>query len=150
MAVCEIIPNLWLGDIRIAKNKIFFDENDINIVINCSKNIPFYSNYTTNIRISVDDNLQPEEIKKLYLYLDKACDLINEKLLDNRKILVHCYAGKQRSASVIVSYLMKYSNMSLQESIDAVKSKREIIFTPGINFLDSLVKFEKKVNTDKE
>jgi len=144
MSVCEILPNLWLGDINSSKNKCFFDDNNIDIVMNCTKDIPFYSNYTKNIRISIDDNLENSEIDKLYLYLDKAVDLLNMELLNNKNILIHCYAGKQRSASIICSYLIKYANMSLLESIEAIKSKRLIIFTPCINFRNSLIKYEKK------
>ena len=143
MAVCEILPLLWLGDIRSAKNKSFFDDNNIEIVINCTKDISFFSNYTKNIRISVNDNLEEEEIDKFYLYIDKGVDLINKEILNFKNILVHCYAGKQRSASIISCYLMKYGNMSLKESIESIKSKRSVAFTPEINFIKSLLQFEK-------
>ena len=142
MSVCEIIPNLWLGDIRSAKNKHFFDENGINVIINCSKDIPFYSNYGEKIRIAVNDDLKRDEIDKMYQYLPKVTDLIQDKLEKNNKILVHCYAGKQRSASVIVGYLMKYGNLSMKNAILAVQSKRLIAFTPGINFDNALKQFE--------
>ena len=142
MAVCEILPNLWLGDIRSARNKAFFEDNNINIVINCSKDIPFYSNYTKNFRISIDDNLEKSEIDRFYLYIDKAVNLINNEILNSKNILVHCYAGKQRSAALVSAYLMKYGNISLKEAIDSVKSKRLIAFTPGVNFENALVKYE--------
>ena len=47
--------------------------------------------------------------------------------LKNNGILVHCYAGKQRSACVIVGYLMKYGNLSMKNAILAVKSKRLVV-----------------------
>lgn len=144
MACCEIIPNLWLGNIKIAQNNTFFEKYNIDCVINCSNDIPFYSNYTTNIRIAVNDNLKSSEIDKMYSYLHKACDIINKYLSLNKKILVHCYAGKQRSACVIAAFLIKYADMTLKNSIIAIKSKRLISFTPNINFLDALKKF----NTD--
>lgn len=149
MSVCEILPNLWLGNINSAKNKSFFDDHNINIVLNCTKDIPFYSNYTKNIRISVDDNLEDSEIDKFYLYIEKAVDLLNIELMNNKNILVHCYAGKQRSASIICCYLIKYANMSLLESIEAIKSKRLIVFTPEINFKNALIKFEKKIKNQE-
>ena len=144
MACCEIIPNLWLGNIKIAQNNTFFEKYNIDCVINCSNDIPFYSNYTKNIRIAVNDNLKSSEIDKMYSYLHKACDIINKYLSLNKKILVHCYAGKQRSACVIAAFLIKYADMTLKKSIIAIKSKRLISFTPNINFLDALKKF----NTD--
>jgi len=145
MAVSQILSNLWLGDIRIAKNKLFFNENNINIVINCSKDIPFYSNYTENIRISVDDSLEDKDINLLYEYIPKAVEYINNNIIESKNILVHCYAGKQRSASIVVAYLMKYGNMNLKDSILAICSKREIAFTPGINFKKTLIKYEKSL-----
>lgn len=145
MSVSEIIPNLWLGNIIISKNKAFYDEHDIKIVINCSKDIPFYCNYTKNIRIPVDDNLKKEEIDRLYKYLDVTSDYINKQLLKNIPILVHCYAGKQRSASIISAYLMKYASMSLKDSILSIQSKRKQAFEPGINFKQALLKFEKSI-----
>lgn len=146
MSVCEVIPGLWLGNIKIAQNLHFFETNNIHCVLNCSKDIPFFCDKCENIRISVDDNLKIEEIDKLYEYFDKAADFINSKLLNNKNILVHCYAGKQRSASIIIVYLMKYCDLSLKNSIIVLKSKREIVFTPTINFKKSLLKYEKKIN----
>jgi len=143
MSVCEIVSNLWLGNILVAKNKMFFDENNIDYVINCTKDVPFYSNYTQNVRISVDDNLKSNEINTMYKYLNRAADFIHNKLQDNKTILVHCYAGKQRSASIICGYLMKYCNMKCKDAITAIKSKRLIAFTPAINFQQALYKFEK-------
>ena len=145
MSVAEIIPNLWLGNIKIAKNKQFFDDNNISIVINCSRDIPFYSNYTNNIRISVNDNLKHNEIVRLYKYMDKSSNLIHKELLDNKSILVHCYAGVQRSASIIAAYLIKYGEMSLKTAILSIKSKRHNAFTPSVNFLEALIQFEKDI-----
>ena len=143
MSVCEIIPKLWLGNINICKNRLFLTNNNIKIIINCSCDIPFFSNKTKNIRISVNDNLKEKEIEKLYHYLDKSADTIYKYLQNNQPILVHCYAGKQRSASVVVAFLMKYARMSLKDSILAIKSKRVKVFTPGINFIKPLEKYEK-------
>lgn len=143
MSVCEIIPNLWLGNVKIAQTLTFYTENKINCVINCSKDLPFFDDKSKNIRISVHDNLEKSEILKLYDYFDNCSDFINQHLKENYKILVHCYAGKQRSASIISCYLMKYGNMSLKESIESIKSKRSIAFTPEINFIKSLLRFEK-------
>jgi len=147
MSCCEIIPNLWLGNIKSAQNNNFFEKYNIQIVINCSKDIPFFSNYTTNIRISINDNLEDSEIDKMYTYLNNSSNLINKNLLLNNGVLVHCFAGKQRSACIIAAYLIKYCNMSLKDSIQAIKSKRLICFTPQINFLKSLKKYYQDIHS---
>ena len=142
MSVCQILPNIWLGDIRIIKNKVFFDEHNISVVINCTKDIPFYSNYTKNIRISVNDSLEDKDINLLFDYIPKAVECIHDNVLKSNNILIHCYAGKQRSASIVVAYLMKYGNMNLKDAILSVCSKRDVVFTPGINFKKTLIKYQ--------
>ena len=142
MAVCEILPNLWLGNIKAAHSKEFIENNKIDLIVNCSRDIPFLTNTTKNIRISVNDNLEKNEINRLYTYLSKAVELINDHLMINNSVLVHCYAGKQRSAAVVAAYLMKYADLNYKESIGIIRSKREVAFKPGINFEAALIKFQ--------
>lgn len=141
MYATEILPNLWISSILTIKNNQFYDINNIKCVINCSKEIPFFSENTLNIRIPVADNLKPAEVDRLYLYMDKATEIIHSHFKKYQGVLVHCYAGKQRSASIITAYLMKYGNMSLEQAIYAIKSKRIGVFTPNNNFKNALVKF---------
>ena len=63
----------------------------------------------------------------------------------NKKIFVHCYAGKQRSATIVCAYIMKYLNLSYKCSIELMKSKRIVVFTPLPNFDDALRLFEDKI-----
>ena len=137
----EILSGLWLGNILDSRNQEFI--NLMDIIINCSKDIPFISKETKNIRIPVDDNLEAKEIVNMYKFLPKITEYIHSSLKKNKTILVHCHAGKQRSASVIVSYLVRYLNISLDKAISLVKTKRNIIFKPCTNFRSTLIKFER-------
>lgn len=143
MSATEILPNLWIGNCIVAKNKYFFESNQIQISINCTKDTVENSISKKTLTLSVSDSLQKEDITKMYRLLDSTCDYIYSSLMANYGVMVFCYAGKQRSATVIVAYLIKYGKMSLRDAINAVKSKRSSIFTPGINFQEALVKFEK-------
>lgn len=145
MNVCEILPNLWLGNIKIAQTLSFYSDHNVDCVINCSKDLPFYNEKCKNIRVSVHDNLKKEEIERLFDYFDTCSDFINIHLKQNSTILVHCYAGKQRSASIILAYLMKYANINLYDGVNLIQSKRFQAFTPGINFISSLEKYEKYI-----
>mgnify|MGYP006100210021 FL=1 len=141
---CEIIPNLWLGNVLDSRNKLFME--NIDVVINCSKNIPFCSKTAKNVRIKVDDDLKKEEIVNMYKYLDNATQLIHNYLLNNKTVFVHCYAGKQRSATVVCGYIMRYMSLSYKETTELVKTKRLIIFTPLPNFDEALKHYEIKLN----
>ena len=50
--------------------------------------------------------------------------------------------GQQRSAMVVVCYLMKYLKMNLNDSIKEVKIKRKYSFLPEITFEDLLIRME--------
>ena len=143
MSATEIIPNLWLGNSIIAKNKNFFETNHIVVSINCTKDTIENERSKKMLKLSVSDSLEKEDIIKMYNLLDKTCDYIYKHLKTYNGIIVFCYAGKQRSATVIAAYLIKYGKMSLIEAIQTIRTKRQIAFTPGINFQEALVKFEK-------
>ena len=139
----EILNGLWLGNILDTKNPEFM--KNIDIVINASTDIPFTSDKSKNIRIKVKDNLEKEEISKMYNYLDNISKYIYDCLMENKIIFVHCYAGKQRSATIICAYLMKYLNLSYKESSDLMKTKRIVVFTPLPNFDSALRLYEDKL-----
>ena len=50
-----------------------------------------------------------------------AIDFIHENIELGNKILVHCFAGKSRSASVVIAYLMKYNDMNLGQALHYVR-----------------------------
>ena len=141
----EILNGLWLGNILDTKNQEFM--KNIDVVINASTDIPFTSDKSKNIRIKVKDNLEKEEISKMYNYLDNISKYIYDCLMENKIVFVHCYAGKQRSATIICicAYLMKYLNLSYKESSDLMKTKRIVVFTPLPNFDSALRLYEDKL-----
>tara|TARA_B100001029_G_C14738839_1_gene274381 strand:+ start:85 stop:534 length:450 start_codon:yes stop_codon:yes gene_type:complete len=136
----EIITKFWLGNIIDSRNIEFL--NNIDVVINCTKNLPFNNEKNKHIRIKVDDNLEKEEIVNMYKYLNNTTDYINDLLTKGKSIFVHCYAGKQRSATVVCAYLMKYMSLTYDQATELVRSKRLIIFTPLPNFDAALKLFE--------
>lgn len=132
MSANEILPGLWLGNARDSQNPSFLKM--IDVIINCTKDLPFVDDSKHCVRVSVDDNLEKAEIVALYKYLDKVTQFIHENLKEGKSILVHCMAGKQRSASVVTAYLSRFCHFSLSDAIELLRSKRIIVFTPLCNF----------------
>jgi protein-tyrosine phosphatase len=60
------------------------------------------------------------------------------------KILIHCYQGKSRSVAIIMAYLIKFHNMTVAESLDAVKSVRPMA-CPNNGFMYQLQKFWEQI-----
>ncbi|KAF2172443.1 hypothetical protein M409DRAFT_63127 [Zasmidium cellare ATCC 36951] len=67
--------------------------------------------------------------------------LIDEKVIEGKRVLVHCQCGVSRSASLVVAYgLYKNPSMSVQEAYDAVK-KRSKWIGPNMNLIMQLQEF---------
>ena len=137
-----ILPGLWLGNGKASMDEDFLKKNDITVVFNCTKDLPFHSTIKRRYRVPVDDNLQAEEIRNLELWsYEIIFKLTTEHNLNN--VLVHCYAGMQRSAAVVAMYLIAHNRMKIDEAISFLKDKRTIVFLPFPNFYDAIAGFQK-------
>lgn len=139
----EIISGLWISGKDTALDAKWIKQNKITVLINCTKSVPFPEEDIGLIhvlRVAVNDNLDPVEIEKMRKYLEPVSQKIAE-WLPNHNILVHCYAGRQRSSSIILAYLIKYADVSLDEAIELLKTKKIDTCTPRFNFYDSFSSF---------
>lgn len=125
----QILENLWLGSEKYDCEWI--DTTGINVIINCTKDIPFKCTHVEQIRVPIDDH--PSNKPLLDALAPHVIYTMNERLRGGKKIYVHCRAGVQRSASVVVRYLSQY--MSLEDSLNYVKEKRPIVFMNGYRLI---------------
>jgi protein tyrosine/serine phosphatase len=125
----EILPGLWLGDFRAARNGEFLKQHSFVAVFNCTKDLPFHEGNWNKYRVPVDDNLQQVEIRNMALYSFEA---VYQLCLELKRgpVLVHCAAGMQRSAAIVAMYIIATSKYKIENAIEYVKSKRPIAFTP--------------------
>lgn len=151
MSATEILPNIWLGNWKCLKDSAFLKGKNIQVIFNCSRNIPFPKGYEgeKGIRIDVDDSLQQADIQRLTLFLEPAAKKIAHYYAQSKPILIHCYAGKQRSATILAAFIMRYTKLNAITTIKLIQSKRPNAFQPGINFRESLLEFEKKFGEDQ-
>lgn len=143
----KIFDNLFLGNIESARNLDFIKENDIKYIFNISNSIPNYFEYIKDIKyfnlyvadslLEKDINLMYKNLPKLVIYLDKCLDL------NDGNVLVHCYAGRQRSAILIAAYLVYKFKMTPEEAYNYILYNRPQAFHYGkfYNFNDALVQY---------
>jgi protein-tyrosine phosphatase len=143
----KIFDNLYLGNIESARNIETIKKLNIKYIFNISNGIPNYFSYDKNIKyfnLFVADDLSDNSIN---LMTDNLPQLVKE--LDNcinandGNILVHCYAGRQRSAILIAGYLAYKFHNTPNEAYDFIIDKRPEAFHYGssYNFHNSLEKY---------
>jgi len=138
----EIIPRLWLGNVRASVDEEFIRANNVQVVFNCTKNLPFSHLVPIRYRVHVDDNLEEEEIRNMALW---SFDIVHKLLVEynkGRTILVHCMAGMQRSAASVAMFLIAYKRARAKEVMELIRKRRPIAFTPRANFQRSIEHFE--------
>lgn len=144
----EIIPRLWLGNAKASMDENFIRENNIAVVFNCTKNLPFSPIIPIKYRIPVDDNLEEEEIRNMELWSGEIAYKIMAEYVEGKSILVHCMAGMQRSAASVAFLLIAYKKMRALDAMKMIKEKRNIAFYPRANFGRSIDYFDRRFHGD--
>lgn len=129
----NIIPRLYLSN--------FYDAKTVPngwYVINCSKDLPMVSTY--GMRLPINDDMSPEAFRTMHAALPMIIRRINNIRNSGGDVLVHCFAGQQRSAAVVAAYLMSLG-MSKDEAIRYIKSRKSDAFLTGVNFDPVLTRY---------
>lgn len=107
--------------------------------------IPMYDNTSQNLwkknKGSIFTNSTTPSIYLGKSYIEIAYNFIENAVSRNEKVLVHCYAGMSRSASILVYYFMKKNGIDYYSSKKYIKSKRPII-EPNDFFAQQLKEYD--------
>ena len=151
----KIMNRIYLGNFQSAKDKEFFKEKNILAVLNCSKDIPNHFAHDKNIeymRIPVDDSLKQKDYDQMFEYMPVIVQFIHKhNSVQGNNILVHCYAGRQRSAISVAVYLVDKYGLDPKKACEMVLKKRPEAFHFGksLNFDQALNKYYKKYKKAK-
>lgn len=112
--------NLWItnnGIIQMSKYPKSTDEfNELTLQLNIYKNKPL---------------------------IEIGYHFINNAVMSNKNILVHCMAGISRSVSLVSYFLMKRYGLPFNQVINSIKTKR-IIANPNDSFKLQLSQYQQK------
>jgi len=146
----NIIPKIWIGDVHSSQDKNFLKSNNIQIIVNCTKDLPNYyepfpikdldaqfleDNFIKYYRIPVDDNGRQEEIKNFWQFTNNIIQQVLQDYHKDKNILIHCSAGQQRSCA-FVAFLLKQLGLTDDQAFGLIVEKRPNAFNFGkqINF----------------
>mmetsp|Transcript_14244 Transcript_14244/g.30515 ORF Transcript_14244/g.30515 Transcript_14244/m.30515 type:complete len:174 (+) Transcript_14244:262-783(+) len=134
----EILPDLWLGGAEAA-SVVSLDGRNVTHVVNTTSHLDLPPERFVTLRVPVEDSTQ--DAPKLGSHLGKACAFIEDALQKRGVVLVHCMAGRSRSASIVIAYCMKVLGIGYDEALAKVKTSRPII-QPNTGFIQELRKLE--------
>ena len=149
----NIIDNIYLGNGYNASNYSVIRDYNIKYIVNVTKEIPNYYEYniisTNNSTIStynldikyftipIYDNAE----NHILVHIDKVLEFIEEAQSNNDgNILIHCYMGSSRSASITLAYLIYKYNFTLNKALKYLKKKRDIV-NINTNFIIDIKKY---------
>jgi len=138
-AFVEMHSRFWLGNVKSTLDLKKLQELHINAIVNVAHgpvHLGFFEADVEKLKainvdyygITIDDLTKKGQIEadkeKAYL---KAVDIIDNLLKDeNKQVMVTCYMGMSRSATVAILYLMLKQKLSLTEAIIQVRKKRDV------------------------
>ena len=142
--IIQIIPNLYLGTINSAHNLEIIKKYNIKSIINCTNDEIFldYFNNKAKFRLPVGDNKYESNINNFSNKLIEVVQFIDNQINLGKNVLVHCYWGLMRSPTVIGAYLIMKYNMSTDDVIQFIQSKKSMTFSNIYNFKSILLEFE--------
>jgi len=127
----EILENLYLGNMNDAKD-IIAAKNHLNVkfILNCSDQMDYEDSLQMLVADGVDVdflNLKDDGSSDMFRVLKENVNKIDSYLEKNKRVLVHCVAGVNRSASLVVAYIMWKRKVSLIDANNFVRKKRMIV-----------------------
>lgn len=128
-----ILPGLYLGDwkdgsgIRVGKPRLRFQDTLCVIETHPDDRYPGMTHYIP-ILDHDEHSLAFIPPRVLLTQLDSACAVIDDYQLNEEPLLVHCWAGIERSPLTLAYWLVRSKHQSnLDSAYSFLKSKRSIV-----------------------
>ncbi|KAI8056186.1 protein-tyrosine phosphatase-like protein [Syncephalis plumigaleata] len=138
VATSSIVPGLYLGSQFSARNADILDEMGITHIVQVTHlQKPVHRDRFEYLVIAVDD--QPAT--NLLRYFDDTFAFIDTCIEQGGQVLVHCMAGISRSSTIVIAYLMRKYQWSVEQATTAVRQSRTII-KPNTGFRQQLALYE--------
>lgn len=133
---------LYIGSIESLKDATKFDAI---VSLTRADDAAFVKDMLANtkvnhLHIDVDD----EENVSIDAHFNDAHKFIEKNLKKGHSVLVHCVAGRSRSATIVSAHLMNAYKLTAIKAIERVKDARPCI-RPNDGFIRQLIDYEKQI-----
>jgi protein-tyrosine phosphatase len=162
--ICKIgNATIYLGDMFTMHDLKFLLAHNIKTILNCAEECGIPSTVEHLVtRFDLDD-LKNSDMTKTIRYFKLPCHdmktfniseyfgVAYKIILDSIKhgsILIHCQAGRSRSATIVIMFLMRYLEISFKDAHTFVKIQRPLI-SLNIGFENQLRMYETETELSK-
>ncbi|OIW26356.1 phosphatases II [Coniochaeta ligniaria NRRL 30616] len=141
-SISEIEPGLFIGDFASSSQLSTLTNNNITAIVSLANNESEIWSRPANRELVPEAShmfvcCADSPSQDILARLGDICDFIDKHMQSaDSNILVHCTAGRSRSATIVVAYLMRKNHQTLDAVLKHVKDKRRI--EPSGNFIDQL------------
>eukprot|EP00756_Hemistasia_phaeocysticola_P020128 Hpha_TRINITY_DN15702_c7_g3::TRINITY_DN15702_c7_g3_i1::g.37935::m.37935 len=133
----KVLDFLYLGPLSCCQDPTVYEELGIGYIASIGRELSVVCGKTEQIQINVDDVPGTDLVPCfdfVHEFIDKAKDA-------GSAVLVHCFKGQSRSATLVCTYLMKKRRITRDEAISFVKQYRPCI-NPNPGFMTQMLAYE--------
>ncbi|CAO1615716.1 unnamed protein product [Parajaminaea phylloscopi] len=109
------------------------------------ESLPLGDVFDRYLKIPMWDNVEARGVAG---HFEQACQFLDDARLHDAPVYVHCRAGKSRSVSVVIAYLIHAYKWSLRKAYAYVVERRSDV-SPNIGFVSCLMAFEEMTLSQK-
>jgi atypical dual specificity phosphatase len=120
-----VASGLYLGDYKNASDFWWLKEKGVSTIINAAEEVPnYYPSHFNYINLNMEDVPEyPIELPKF----EGIFRFIKEQRYKGRVTLVHCRAGVNRSAIMVLYFIMRNYNIDYNDAFEVLYRLRPII-----------------------
>lgn len=125
-----VCPGLYLGNAMQAADWPLLESLRVRCIVNVTQEIGDYFKDNSTIQY-IRIPLLDDDKAELKTHLEPAFQTLTEQLakarVEGTSVLVHCYLGSSRSASIVAYYLMRTNGLSAVEATEHLRALRPIV-----------------------
>lgn len=133
---------LYVGGMREANNLEMLQRLHISAVVNASPDV-VHVDYPKQWRVLTVDAEDDEFYPLLETHLEAVVEFVDQQRAEKRPVLLHCFAGMNRSAALCAAYLMVKERLGLFRVVKLLSEKRGWILSND-GFMHQLVRLARE------
>ncbi|KAF9028048.1 hypothetical protein BDZ89DRAFT_1101817 [Hymenopellis radicata] len=112
----------------------------LNIAAECEDELNLNQTFERYVKIPMRDTVEEDGIAR---GVREVCEILDDARLHSAPTYVHCKAGKSRSVTAVIAYLIHANHWTLSRAYQFVLERRKGI-SPNIGFVSELMTFEEE------